>query len=213
MKVTQLPLGPLKANCYVLCCQQTNQALVIDPGAEEEALFEALEGYGVPTVVVTHGHWDHTSGVPWLQRKFGSTLVCHHAERVCLKRWSQERNLDLKLGDFVGEGDVVRVGSVQLKVLHMPGHSPGHLVLVERQQRWLFTGDLLLKGGTGGANVPGGNPQDFVRSIARLRDFEGDWTIYPGHFETTTMDEERKHNPYVRFKVKAANAADVGMAR
>jgi len=212
MKLTQVPLGPLKANGYILCCEVSNQALVIDPGADEPALTEALAGYTVPTVVATHGHWDHVSGVPYLQREFNSKLVTHYAERECLKQWSRERGLDIKLGDFVGEGDLIEVGSVRLKVLHMPGHSPGHLVLMEQEKRWLFTGDLLLKGSTGGANVTGGNPDDFVRSLNRLRALEGDWTIHPGHFEPTTMDREREHNPYIKFRVKEAKAVDRGAA-
>lgn len=210
MKLTQLALGPLKTNCYVLCCQQSNQALVIDPGADEPALREALAGTAVPKAVVTHGHWDHVSGVPYLQRELGTTLVTHHAERHCLKAWSAQRGLDIKLGDFVGEGDFIEVGTVRLKVLHLPGHSPGHLVLVEETRRWLFTGDLLLKGGTGGANVTGGDPEAFVVSINRLRDLEGDWTIYPGHFAATTMSAERQANPYIKFRVKQAKAADLG---
>jgi len=210
MKITQVPLGPLKSNCYILCCEETNQALVIDPGAEEQPLIDAVTGYDVPKVIATHGHWDHISGVPYLQKQFGSTLITHYAERECLKKWSAEKNLDIKLGDFVGEGDLIMVGSVRLKVLFMPGHSPGHLVLMEEDERWLFTGDLLLKSGTGGANVSGGNPDDFVKSIGRLRNLEGDWIIYPGHFDTTTMAEERENNIYIKFKVKEAKAKDLG---
>ncbi len=210
MRLTRLALGPLAANCYVLCCEDSDRALVIDPGADEPALREALTGLRVPKAVVTHGHWDHVSGVPYLQREFGTELVCHHAERECLKRWAAERGLAVKLGDFVGEGDLIEVGSVRLKVLHLPGHSPGPLVLMEDARRWLFTGDLLVKGGTGGANVAGGDPEAFVASINRLRTLDGDWTVYPGHHGQTSMAEERAHNPYVRFRVKQAKAVDPG---
>jgi glyoxylase-like metal-dependent hydrolase (beta-lactamase superfamily II) len=210
MKITQVVLGPVESNCYILCCEKTNQALIIDPGEAEPALFEAVAGYDIPKIVATHGHWDHVSGVPYLQREFGSTLILHYAERECIKKWAKIRDLDIKLGDFVGEGDIIEVGSVKLKALFMPGHSPGHLVLMEESERWLFTGDLLLKGGTGGANVDDGNSDDFVKSINRLRDLEGDWTIYPGHFDATTMAHERDHNPYIKFKVKEAKATDPG---
>jgi len=210
MELKRIPLGPLEANCYVLCCQRTDQALVIDPGAEEPALSEALAGLRVPTVVATHGHWDHVSGVPYLQKNFDARFVVHHAERACLKRWAAERGLDIRLDDFLSEGDVIEAGDVRLKVWHTPGHSPGHFVLLEERERWLFTGDLLIRGGTGGANGPGGDPEDFVASINRLRALEGDWAVYPGHREPTTLEREREHNPYVKFRIKEAKAADPG---
>lgn len=204
MHFQRLSLGPLRTNCYVLCCETSRRALVIDPGADEPALREAVRELEVPLVVATHGHWDHVSGVPWLQEHKGSRFVLHHAEREELKRWRAARGLLVRADDFVGEGDRLEVGSVRLQVLHLPGHSPGHLVLMEASRRWLFTGDLIMKGRTGGANVPGGDPQALVRSLNRLRAFEGDWTLLPGHFEPTTLAEERLHNPYLRFRVVAA---------
>jgi len=210
MDLNTLALGPLKANCYILCCEETNQALVIDPGADEPALLEAVEGYEVPTIIATHGHWDHVSGVPYLQSHKHSKFYIHHAELDCLRKWAGERDLSIKSSDFVTEGDIVKVGNIRLRVLHMPGHSPGHLVLMEENERWLFTGDLLLRGGTGGANVEGGNPELFVQSIDRLRDLEGDWKIFPGHFESSTMAWEREHNPYIKFKIKEAKMSDLG---
>ena len=198
------------ANCFILCCEETSQALVIDPGAEEPALLEALEGYSVPKIVATHGHWDHVSGVPYLQREYGSEFLIHHAELECLRKWARDYNLEIKPSDFLGEGDVVKVGNIELKVLHMPGHSPGHLVLMEETERWLFTGDLLMQGSTAGANVEGGNHDDFIRSMERMRNLEGDWKIYPGHFEESTMEWEREHNPYIKFKIKSAKTHTQG---
>ena len=210
MDLNRIPVGPIKANCYVLCCEETNQALVIDAGWEEPALLEALKGYEVPTIIATHGHWDHVSGVPYLQRECGSEFYMHHAELESLRKWADERELKIKPTDFFTEGDIVEVGNIRLKVLHMPGHSPGHLVLMEETERMLFTGDLLLRGGTGGANVEGGNPDDFIASIQRLRDLEGDWKIHPGHFEESTMSWEREHNPYIKYKIKEAKTSDLG---
>lgn len=210
MELKRIPLGQLQANCYVLCCEETDQAVVIDPGADEPPLWEALEGLRVREILATHAHWDHVSGAPALQARFDAPLHVHEAEMACLERWREEGLVDVHPDGFIADGQTIEVGSVALRVWHTPGHSPGHVVFLEDDYHWLFTGDLLIKNHTGGANVPGGNPDDFVQSINRLRELEGDWTVYPGHFQSTTLDEERQNNPYVKFKIKEAKGEDLG---
>ena len=199
MKVKLLRVGPIGTNCYILEDDQTNLAAVIDPGDEPELIQEALEKEGVEVryLLLTHGHYDHTTAVPALHRVYPQAdIYIHQADAngagSTLFPLTGEVD-DLKLYD---EGDVIRLGDHEIQVLHTPGHSPGSVTL--KVEDVLFTGDTLFAGSCGRTDLRGGSYEQIMQSLKRLGELKGDFHVCPGHEATSNLDQERRFNPYLR---------------
>lgn len=198
MKVKLLRVGPIGTNCYILEDDQTNLAAVIDPGDEPELIQEALEKEGVEVryLLLTHGHYDHTTAVPALHRVYPQAdIYIHQADAngagSTLFPLAGEVD-DLKLYD---EGDVIRLGDHEIQVLHTPGHSPGSVTL--KVEDVLFTGDTLFAGSCGRTDLRGGSYEEIMASLKRLGELEGDFHVCPGHEATSTLERERRSNPFL----------------
>ena len=198
MKVKLLRVGPIGTNCYILGDDQTNLAAVIDPGDEPELIQEALEKEGVEVryLLLTHGHYDHTTAVPALHRVYPQAdIYIHQADAngagSTLFPLAGEVD-DLKLYD---EGDVIRLGDHEIQVLHTPGHSPGSVTL--KVEDVLFTGDTLFAGSCGRTDLRGGSYEQIMQSLKRLGELKGDFHVCPGHEATSTLERERRSNPFL----------------
>ena len=198
MKVKLLRVGPIGTNCYILEDDQTNLAAVIDPGDEPELIQEALEKEGVEVryLLLTHGHYDHTTAVPALHRVYPQAdIYIHQADAngagSTLFPLAGEVD-DLKLYD---EGDVIRLGAHEIQVLHTPGHSPGSVTL--KVEDVLFTGDTLFAGSCGRTDLRGGSYEQIMQSLKRLGELKGDFHVCPGHEATSTLERERRSNPFL----------------
>lgn len=198
MKVKLLRVGPIGTNCYILEDDQTNLAAVIDPGDEPELIQEALEKEGVEVryLLLTHGHYDHTTAVPALHRVYPQAdIYIHQADAngagSTLFPLASEVD-DLKLYD---EGDVIRLGDHEIQVLHTPGHSPGSVTL--KVEDVLFTGDTLFAGSCGRTDLRGGSYEQIMQSLKRLGELKGDFHVCPGHEATSTLERERRSNPFL----------------
>lgn len=198
MKVKLLRVGPIGTNCYILEDDQTNLAAVIDPGDEPELIQEALEKEGVEVryLLLTHGHYDHTTAVPALHRVYPQAdIYIHQADAngagSTLFPLAGEVD-DLKLYD---EGDVIRLGDHEIQVLHTPGHSPGSVTL--KVEDVLFTGDTLFAGSCGRTDLRGGSYEQIMQSLKRLGKLKGDFHVCPGHEATSTLERERRSNPFL----------------
>ena len=192
MKVKLLRVGPIGTNCYILEDDQTNLAAVIDPGDEPELIQEALEKEGVEVryLLLTHGHYDHTTAVPALHRVYPQAdIYIHQADAngagSTLFPLAGEVD-DLKLYD---EGDVIRLGDHEIQVLHTPGHSPGSVTL--KVEDVLFTGDTLFAGSCGRTDLRGGSYEQIMQSLKRH------FHVCPGHEATSTLERERRSNPFL----------------
>ena len=190
--------GPIGTNCYILEDDQTNLAAVIDPGDEPELIQEALEKEGVEVryLLLTHGHYDHTTAVPALHRVYPQAdIYIHQADAngagSTLFPLAGEVD-DLKLYD---EGDVIRLGDHEIQVLHTPGHSPGSVTL--KVEDVLFTGDTLFAGSCGRTDLRGGSYEQIMQSLKRLGELKGDFHVCPGHEATSTLERERRSNPFL----------------
>ncbi len=198
MKVKLLRVGPIGTNCYILEDDQTNLAAVIDPGDEPELIQEALEKEGVEVryLLLTHGHYDHTTAVPALHRVYPQAdIYIHQADAngagSTLFPLAGEVD-DLKLYD---EGDVIRLGDHEIQVLHTPGHSPGSVTV--KVEDVLFTGDTLFAGSCGRTDLRGGSYEQIMQSLKRLGELKGDFHVCPGHEATSTLERERRSNPFL----------------
>ncbi len=198
MKVKLLRVGPIGTNCYILEDDQTNLAAVIDPGDEPELIQEALEKEGVEVryLLLTHGHYDHTTAVPALHRVYPQAdIYIHQADAngagSTLFPLAGEVD-DLKLYD---EGDVIRLGDHEIQVLHTPGHSPGSVTL--KVEDVLFPGDTLFAGSCGRTDLRGGSYEQIMQSLKRLGELKGDFHVCPGHEATSTLERERRSNPFL----------------
>ena len=202
MQVRSLTVGPVMTNCYILCDEKAAVCAVIDPGDEAGRIEREIASSGcTPTMILlTHGHFDHCTGVAGLLEKWPELPVYIHEADVTDTTGEQLefRRLGEKNQRYYREGDKLTVGSLTLDVLETPGHSRGSESLLVEGQHVLFSGDTLFRGNCGRCDFPGGDYRAMLRSLARLGRLEGQYTVYPGHDEATDMDYERKANPYMR---------------
>ena len=198
MKVKVMQVGPIGTNCYVLEDDTTGKAAVIDPGDEAGRILKVLEEDKVEVeyILLTHGHYDHTTAVPELARTFPQAAIYIHkadangAGSQLFPLAGQVEGLK-----YYDEGDTLPLGSLTIQVLHTPGHSPGSVTL--KVEDVLFTGDTLFCGSMGRTDLGGGSYEQIMASLKRLGRLEGDFHVCPGHDRTSTLDRERKYNPFL----------------
>ena len=201
MKVIRSILGELETNCYILLDEETMEAAIIDPADEAETLRDTIENLGATLryILLTHGHRDQTLAAPKLHEMFPDAAVYIHAAdkgQVGIYRYPME---DL-IGDdlrFYDDGDTLKLGNLTIEVITTPGHTGGSVCL--RVGSALFTGDTLFAGSMGRIDLPGAQPDKMMGSLARLAKLEGDYDVYPGHMEPTTMARERQYNLYIKM--------------
>ena len=202
MRVLSLVVGPIMTNCYILCDEAAKVCAVIDPGDEAGRIEEEIASSGcTPTMILlTHGHFDHCTGVVGLLEKWPELPVYIHEADVVDTVGDQLKfcRLGEKNQRYYHEGDKLTVGNLTLDVMETPGHSQGSVSLLVEGQHVIFSGDTLFRGNCGRCDFPGGDYRAMVRSLGRLGKLEGQYTVYPGHEEATDMDYERKANPYMR---------------
>jgi hydroxyacylglutathione hydrolase len=203
MRYKTVVVGGLETNCYLVYCETTRECAVVDPGAEHERIFLAIaEDELKPVLLVnTHGHVDHT-GANWdVKEHFGTPIAIHAGDGPMLGK-IQQLELSLFLGAkdsppadrMLKDGDVVRIGNGELRVLHTPGHSPGSVSLLA--DGFLLSGDTLFMEGVGRTDLPGGSRQQLVRSLReKLMTLPDETLVLPGHGPHTTIGHERENNP------------------
>lgn len=206
MNIECIPVGPMGANCYVVECEETKQAAVIDPGGDVEKILNYLKkrGLALKYIINTHGHIDHIAGNDKLRDATGAKLLIHELDADMLE------NPKLNLSAFMGfttkfkpadrllvEGETVEVGKVRLNVIHTPGHTRGGICLSAGEA--VFTGDTLFNGSIGRTDFPGGDFDAIINSIkTKLLPLPDDTAVYPGHMGESTIAYERKYNPFLR---------------
>ena len=199
MKVNVLRVGPIGTNCYILLDEKTGLAAVIDPGDEAERILQVLEELEAQLayILLTHGHYDHTTAVPALHAARPEAKIYIH-EADANGAGSYLFPLAGQVSDLLlyDEGDELTMGDVTIQVLHTPGHSRGSVTL--RVADLLFCGDTLFAGSCGRTDLPGGSYDQIMVSLKRLGQLEGDFHVCPGHDVTSTLERERRSNPFLR---------------
>ena len=194
-------MTPFLENCYVI--EAGGEAVVIDPGEATPELKELVAGLQVTMIFNTHCHIDHVGGNAEMMRLTGAPLVCHQLDLPLLRAVEQQGRLfgvpvepSPDPDRFIAEGDTIQVGPVTLRVLHTPGHAPGHVVLAG--DGFVVGGDVLFNGSIGRTDLPGGNFDQLIHSIrTKLLPLPDETVVYCGHGPTTTIGHERRHNPFL----------------
>ena len=199
MKIDSIRVGFISTNCYLLCDEETGVCALIDPGDKPEQVADMVSRSGcrLEYILLTHGHYDHTTAVPELEKALPQAAIYIHrgdangAGNTLFPLAGQVAGLN-----FYDEGDHIQVGSIDVQVLHTPGHSKGSVTL--KAGDVLFTGDTLFCGSCGRTDLRGGSYEEIMASLKRLGQLEGDYHVCPGHDRTSTLERERQYNPFLR---------------
>jgi hydroxyacylglutathione hydrolase len=203
--IESLTVGPIQANCYILGCEETREAVVIDPGGEADRILMTLARSNLKLryIINTHGHFDHVGANKRLKDATGAPILIHRLDAPMLDQLSSSAaSWGLSAEDspapdrLLEEGDTVVFGTITLTVLHTPGHTPGGISLFT--DGCVFVGDTLFAGSVGRTDFPGGNAATLKQNIqSKLFSLADDVIVYPGHMEPTTVGKERRTNPFV----------------
>ena len=203
MIIKDLTVGPIMANCYIVGCEETKAAAVIDPGDEADRILMVLAeaGLTVKTIINTHGHFDHAGHR--MKEVTGAELLIHSLDAPMLSQlsataasWGMSSDNSPAPDRMLADGDVVPVGNIVFTVIHTPGHTPGGISL--HADNAVFVGDTLFAGSIGRTDFPGGDFGVLKASIqGKLFTLDDDVTVYPGHMGLTTIGREKRTNPFV----------------
>ena len=199
MKLTALTVGSIETNCYIVYNEETKGAVVVDPSDEAALVLARLDALGLElrAILLTHGHFDHGGDVGRLLAKRPAPVYCHPADRKLPSWLTHGLRADKELAD----GQVLDFDGLRFRVLHTPGHTPGSVCFLCGEL--LFAGDTLFAGSCGRTDLPGGSWREMAESLRKLAALDGDYTVYPGHGEATTLAEERAGNPYIEMALRA----------
>ena len=208
MDVRMLTVGPVQENCFVVRRDGGDRALMIDPGEEAPRLLAALEAMGatLEAILLTHCHFDHVGAVAPVARATGAPVYCPELETAILADINSYGPAAYGLGPYedytadhtVAGGERLHLAGFDVDVIFTPGHSPGHLTYAIADEGALFSGDVLFQSSIGRTDLPGGDTDTLLASIAGLLERYPDTTrVHPGHMGLTTLGAERATNPFL----------------
>lgn len=206
MQLISLITGPVEVNTYILFGKNEGECLVVDPSDTGMIVAELDKRALAPThTLLTHGHFDHILSVADLKEKYGAKVAIHESDADMLTNNKKSLNALMGMGVkpcapdiLLKGGETLSCAGFEVKALHTPGHSKGSVCYVLEEERIVFSGDTLFRLTVGRTDLPGGSANELYESIANgLFRLEGEFDVYPGHMDKTTLEYERQRNPFV----------------
>ena len=194
LKIHQLTLGMYQTNTYIIHDDAAKTCVVIDPGYEARTIAHAAANAGleIEAILLTHGHFDHVGAARELAMDTDCPVYIHAAESTMPPMLTAG---DLSYARTYGEGDCLHLAGLDIYPIHTPGHTPGSVCLLMGKE--MFSGDTLFACSFGRTDLPGGDPRKMMESLRRLASLQGNFFIHPGHGGSTTLDAEKRFNPYM----------------
>jgi hydroxyacylglutathione hydrolase len=218
MIIEELTVTAFQQHTRIVGCEKTKRAICIDPGDDSESIARAIEthGFQLQAIACTHAHMDHVGGVAALKRlKPKAEIILHQADEFIYQQLPQQPEwigiprgqwsvlgfdyeAPPKVDRYWNDGESYQVGELEFKVIHTPGHTPGHVVLFNQKEQKVFVGDVLFAGSIGRTDLPGGSTEQLLDSIMnKLLPLGDEVEVYSGHGPVTTIGEERMTNPFL----------------
>ncbi|MFH1754562.1 MAG: MBL fold metallo-hydrolase [Candidatus Latescibacterota bacterium] len=209
MRVRTLTVGLFQSNCYLVSCERTNEAIVIDAGGEGERILDAIEKekLDIKAIVNTHAHIDHVSALSVVASAKPVPVLMHEGDMPIFNNLSTQAAMfgvsapeDIEITRFIRSGDTIEFGDITGGVIHTPGHSPGSISLIFRGEnpQVIFTGDTLFMGSIGRTDLYGGDFETIIKSLREVfLPLPGRTVVYPGHGDHTTIGTEKQFNPFM----------------
>ena len=218
MVIEEITTTAFQQHTRVVGCEKTLRAICIDPGDDSDAIVEAIDkhGFELQAIACTHAHMDHVGGVAGLKkRKPDAKIIIHAADEPIYTRLAEQpawigiprsqwaaMGLDYEeppnIDEHWSDGQTYKVGELNSKVIHCPGHTPGHVVLFEPNEMKVFVGDCLFAGSIGRTDLPGGSSEQLMDSLFnKILPLGDEVEVLSGHGPNTTIGDERRTNPFL----------------
>lgn len=203
MKVISEKFGSMDNNCSLIIDEKTNQSALVDCNEFSQKMVDMIGDTDLKYILLTHGHFDHIIGVKSVKEKYGAQVVISKEDEPMLNSSklslavfcnAPQNNVDADI--IVKDGDEITLGEIKIKVMATPGHTSGSVCYIA--ENCIFSGDTLFYCSCGRTDFPSGSHEQMMSSIQKLKALDGDYKVYTGHNNLTTLDFERKNNPYMK---------------
>lgn len=203
MKVISEKFGSMDNNCSLIIDEKTNQSALVDCNEFSQKMIDMIGDTDLKYILLTHGHFDHIIGVKSVKEKYGAQVVISKEDEPMLNSSklslavfcnAPQNNVDADI--IVKDGDEITLGEIKIKVMATPGHTSGSVCYIA--ENCIFSGDTLFYCSCGRTDFPSGSPEQMISSLQKLKALDGDYKVYTGHNNLTTLDFERKNNPYMK---------------
>lgn len=203
MKVISEKFGSMDNNCSLIIDEKTNQSALVDCNEFSQKMIDMIGDTDLKYILLTHGHFDHIIGVKSVKEKYGAQVVISKEDEPMLNSSklslavfcnAPQNNVDADI--IVKDGDEITLGEIKIKVMATPGHTSGSVCYIA--ENCIFSGDTLFYCSCGRTDFPSGSHEQMMSSLQKLKSLDGDYKVYTGHNNLTTLDFERKNNPYMK---------------